>query len=45
VFSAKKPNKTYFQMASNKSKLRTLIGWDWILGAFRQLANPDIRSP
>jgi putative transposase len=33
------------RLNANKPKLRSLIGWDWILDAFQQLPHPDIRSP
>ena len=33
------------RLNANKAQLLTLIGWDWIVDAFQQLANPDIRSP
>lgn len=33
------------RLNANKTQLRSLIGWHWLLHAFHQLPHPDIRSP
>lgn len=33
------------RLNANKPRLRSLIGWDWIVDAFQQLPTPDIRTP
>jgi len=33
------------RLNANKSRLRALIAWDWLLAAFQQLPQPDLRSP